>query len=72
MNSAFFFVFSQHSGTVLCHGTEDPWPEDLKRSYFLTGHLRPMTPIAVSDPALPMPLTNSGYINHHGELVFPD
>ena len=63
----------QHSGAVLCHAP-DPWPDDiLKRSYFLMGICGEGHRPALPRPcAIPMPLTNSGYINHDGELVLPE
>ena len=44
----------------------------MKRSYFLMGICGEDTDRPCPDPALPMPLTNSGYINHDGELVLPE
>ena len=57
----------QHSGAVGFAMHQDPWPDDiLKRSYFLMGICGEDTDRPCPDPALPMPLTNSGYINHDG------
>ena len=47
-------------------------PDDLlKRSYFLMGICGEDTDRPCPDPSLPMPLTNSGYINNDGQLVLP-
>jgi hypothetical protein len=70
--SAFFFVFYNIPAQFFAMH-QDPWPDDiLKRSYFLMGICGEDTDRPCPDPALPMPLTNSGYINHDGELVLPD
>ena len=70
--SAFFFVFYNIPAQWFAMHA-DPWPEDiLKRSYFTDGHLRRRNRRPCPDPALPMPLTNSGYINPDGELVLPE
>ncbi|CAM2746138.1 spirocyclase AveC family protein [Skermania piniformis] len=70
--SAFFFVmYNLPAQWFAMHA--DPWPEDLlKRSYFLMGICGDGTDRPCPDPALPMPLTNSGYIDKDGRLVLPD
>lgn len=70
--SAFFFVlYNIPAQWVAMH--QDPWPADLlKRSYFLMGICGADTDRPCPDPALPVPLKNSGYINHDGQLVLPD
>ncbi|OBL11833.1 DUF5135 domain-containing protein [Mycobacterium sp. 1245499.0] len=69
--SAFFFVFYNLPAQWFAMH-QDPWPDDiLKRSYFLMGICGAETDRPCPDPALPVPLTNSGYINHDGQLVLP-
>jgi Spirocyclase AveC-like len=70
--SAFFFVmYNIPAQWFAMH--QDPWPEDLlKRSYFLMGICGDGTDRPCPDPSLPMPLTNSGYIDNDGRLVLPD
>ena len=70
--SAFFFVlYNLPAQWFAMH--QDPWPQDvLKRSYFLMGICGEDTDRPCPDPALPVPLHNSGYINHDGQLVLPD
>ncbi|HZU47791.1 MAG TPA: spirocyclase AveC family protein, partial [Mycobacterium sp.] len=69
--SAFFFVcYNIPAQWFAMH--QDPWPQDiLKRSYFLMGICGGGTDRACPDPALPIPSKHSGYINQHGQLVFP-
>ena len=70
--SAFFFVlYNLPAQWFAMH--QDPWPNDvLKRSYFLMGICGADTDRPCPDPALPMPLHNSGYINRDGQLVLPN
>lgn len=70
--STFFFVlYNIPAQWFAMH--QDPWPEDiLKRSYFLMGICGEQTDRPCPDPALPVPLQNSGYINHDGQLVLPE
>ena len=57
---------------MVCNASR-PRPQDvLKRSYFLMGICGEDTDRPCPDPALPMPLRNSGYINHDGQLVLPE
>jgi hypothetical protein len=69
--SAFFFVlYNLPAQWFAMH--QDPWPQDvLKRSYFLMGICGEDTDRPCPDPSLPVPLRNSGYINHDGQLVLP-
>jgi hypothetical protein len=70
--SMFFFVFYNIPAQWFATH-QDPWPADIvKRSYFLMGICGDGTDRLCPDPALPVPLKNSGYINPEGKLVLPD
>ena len=71
VSACFFFFYNVPAQWIGMHA--DPWPEDhQKRSYFNGGVCGDGTDVPCPDPALPMPLTNSGYINHDGQLVLPE
>ena len=70
--SMFFFVFYNIPAQWFAMH-QDPWPADIvKRSYFLMGICGDGTDRLCPDPAVPVPLKNSGYINPDGKLVLPD
>jgi hypothetical protein len=71
VSACFFVLYNIPAQFFAMH--QEPWPSDLlKRSYFLMGICGEDTDRPCPDPSLPMPLTNSGYINHDGKLVLPE
>jgi Spirocyclase AveC-like len=71
VSACFFVLYNIPAQFFAMH--QEPWPADLqKRSYFLMGICGEDTDRPCPNPALPMPLTNSGYINHDGKLVLPE